>query len=351
MGIPRNLSNLAPGADTSGVLGVTKGGTGVTTSTGTGSVVLNTSPSFPANLNFTGTGNRITGDFSNATIANRVAFQTSTTNGNTTINVIPNGTGNVANINVWGNSSLTAASGLNMIVTATEASLRSNISDGGSTYLPLTMYTGGSERLRITTNGGFSFGSSGTAFGSAGQVLTSNGDAAPTWTTPSGGAMVLISTQTPNGTSPSFAWTGLSGYRNYVIIFSLWSSAQGTIYLRTGTGSTPTYSTSAYKQNFIRSLNGSLSPMDGLTNAPYFYFNYGTPIGTFGVPAIAGVINIQNATGNNYIQSNIYYINSGNDRCFEVSGAQTNDTNFTAIQIAASAGNISGTASLYGITS
>lgn len=34
MAIPRNLSNLAPGADSSGVLGVTKGGTGVATITG-----------------------------------------------------------------------------------------------------------------------------------------------------------------------------------------------------------------------------------------------------------------------------------------------------------------------------
>lgn len=34
MAIPRNLSNLAPGADSSGVLSVTKGGTGVATITG-----------------------------------------------------------------------------------------------------------------------------------------------------------------------------------------------------------------------------------------------------------------------------------------------------------------------------
>ena len=34
MAIPRNLSNLAPGADSSGVLSVTKGGTGVATLTG-----------------------------------------------------------------------------------------------------------------------------------------------------------------------------------------------------------------------------------------------------------------------------------------------------------------------------
>jgi hypothetical protein len=37
------------------------------------------------------------------------------------------------------------------------------------------------ERMRITSTGGISFGSSGTAFGTTGQVLTSQGNAAPIW--------------------------------------------------------------------------------------------------------------------------------------------------------------------------
>ena len=44
------------------------------------------------NLTFTGTGQRITGDMSNATQSSRVTFQTSTTNGITGLEVIPNGT-------------------------------------------------------------------------------------------------------------------------------------------------------------------------------------------------------------------------------------------------------------------
>jgi hypothetical protein len=44
MTISRNLSILAEGVSSVGVLAVTNGGTGVTTSTGTGSVVLGTSP-------------------------------------------------------------------------------------------------------------------------------------------------------------------------------------------------------------------------------------------------------------------------------------------------------------------
>ena len=40
MAIPRNLSNLAPGADSSGVLGVAKGGTGTSTALTIGSLVF-----------------------------------------------------------------------------------------------------------------------------------------------------------------------------------------------------------------------------------------------------------------------------------------------------------------------
>jgi len=44
-------------------------------------------------------------------------------------------------------------------------------------------YTASTERMRITSAGGVSFGSSGTAYGTSGQVLTSAGNAPPTWTT------------------------------------------------------------------------------------------------------------------------------------------------------------------------
>ena len=45
---------------------------------------------------------------------------------------------------------------------------------------------GGVEALRITSTGAISVGSSGTNYGTSGQVLTSNGNAYPTWATPAG---------------------------------------------------------------------------------------------------------------------------------------------------------------------
>ena len=68
-----------------------------------------------------------------------------------------------------------------------------------------------SEKMRITSAGGISFGSTGTAYGTSGQVLTSAGNASPTWTTPTTGditAVVAGSYLTGGGTSGSVTLNG-----------------------------------------------------------------------------------------------------------------------------------------------
>ena len=49
---------------------------------------------------------------------------------------------------------------------------------------PLVFGTTNTERMRITALGGISFGATGTAYGTSGYILKSNGDAAPTWVDP-----------------------------------------------------------------------------------------------------------------------------------------------------------------------
>jgi hypothetical protein len=53
-----------------------------------------------------------------------------------------------------------------------------------ATSKPMTFGTNNTERMRITSAGGVAFGGA-SNFGSSGQVLQSNGDAAPTWVTAS----------------------------------------------------------------------------------------------------------------------------------------------------------------------
>jgi hypothetical protein len=123
-------------------------------------VALPQSPQVFGNLQFSSPGARITGDFSNATVANRVAFQTSTTNGNTVINAIPNGTSLISTFQANNNADPTNAGYFRILSSSTDSRLESGVA-GTGTYLPLTMYTGGSERLRIATNGRVSIGMTG----------------------------------------------------------------------------------------------------------------------------------------------------------------------------------------------
>ena len=112
---------------------------------------------------FAGNPARIRGDFSNGTIASRAAFQSSTTNGNTVVGALPNGTGSVTSFQTFNNSDPTNAAAIGIVATSTDMRLSSFIT-GTGTYLPMTFLTGGSERMRIDTSGDMQIGGT-TALG------------------------------------------------------------------------------------------------------------------------------------------------------------------------------------------
>ena len=109
------------------------------------------------NLNFTGTGNRITGDFSNATVASRVMFQTNTANASTSIYIIPNGTNTTSQFVAVNNSDPTNASLLQLLALNTDIQLRSGIT-GSGTFLPMSFWTSGGEKMRLDTSGNVGIG-------------------------------------------------------------------------------------------------------------------------------------------------------------------------------------------------
>jgi hypothetical protein len=92
------------------------------------------------------------------------------------------------------------------------------------THTATTHALGGSQRMAITRNGGIAFGSSAANYGSSGQILQSNGDAAPTWVNASGitsGATSLTNTYVGFGNasnlltgSSSLTWNGTTLYVN-----------------------------------------------------------------------------------------------------------------------------------------
>jgi len=204
-----------------------------------------------------------------------------------------------------------------------------------------------------TANGGTGLNTLGTA----GQALVVNSGATGlTYSTPSAGAMSLISTQTASS-SASLQWTGLSGYNSYLIIIdSLKFSATGnTFLLQMGSGSGPTWITSGYiqqgsNQNQSTTITGVYG--NGTFSGWDLYVSLsGVGTTTSLLNSNITISNVSNSSYKNVFFQSVDTYNGGS--AIGNTGNLSNTSVITAFRIipSASANIVSGTASLYGISS
>ena len=110
------------------------------------------------NLALSGNARRISADFSNATIANRTMFQTSTTNGSTLIGVLPNGTAELSRLAVYNNSDPTNSAFGGLLISpigfnSTPAVVLQSTANGTGTVVPLQLQVNGLGGILVDVNG------------------------------------------------------------------------------------------------------------------------------------------------------------------------------------------------------
>jgi hypothetical protein len=130
--------------------------------------IKTTNPAYPldvngaagiaGNLNLTGSGTFVVGDFDNATILNRTLFKTRTTNASTGIYAVPNGTNTAAS---WQATNAVDPTNASKILIATNGSTDVQLvsgRNGTGTFLPLSFYTNGASKMQLDTSGNLGIG-------------------------------------------------------------------------------------------------------------------------------------------------------------------------------------------------
>ncbi len=189
------------------------------------------------------------------------------------------------------------------------------------------------------------------AVGTAGQVLQTNGAGAPTWVTPAGGAMVLLSTVTASAASTvDIETTFDSTYDNYIIMGEASVSVDGGAFrVRYKLGGS--YVTSAYQHHSNMSKSGSTAYV-GYQAVNDSYMEISDSIGNASDESIQFSINITSPT--NTSKRKLCYWDSaaiwtgGQVKTGRGVGTNTGTGALTGVRFY-SQGTLTGTFRLYGI--
>lgn len=218
-GTASSTTNLVTGTTASGSTKVinlgTGGASGSTTtvnvgSTGGGSISLNNDTTVTGSLTLVGAGKIFSADFTNATVASRAYFKTTTVNGQTSLIAVPNGTSTDAKVGVVNNSTPTNASRIYMGTNgSTDVQIVAD-AFGSGTYLPISFYTNSTKQVTLSTDGDFTIagtGKFGYATGTGGTVTQGTSRTTGVTINKTNGAITLFSTTATLGTFTSFTVT------------------------------------------------------------------------------------------------------------------------------------------------
>jgi len=278
--------------------------------------------------------------------------------------VLGNGTGNVLLVAPGTSGNALVSNGTTWSSSAVSANVSTvtgvlPVSNGGTGASSLTannvLLGNGTSAVQIV------------APGTSGNVLTSNGT---TWTSAAAGggsAMTLISTKTANNTAATISFTGLSGYDKYLLLFEnvFPTTSTSTFNMVFGTGSGPTYITSNYSGQSQISVNtfnynfevsaASNIAFAGVAGGGLGYSGVGnTTVSSSGMSGVANLLGFTNGSDASCQIRSIFFSGQYPNH-FEVDTydiyATGNSTAKTAIKITCSSTIVSGTFSLYGISS